>query len=675
MDTLTAVKFEESQIISIECNGEKQNYLIVLIHNCDIYVQDEDNVIQKMTLVSDYWMLNNETKLENNKVILLNTLEFIKKKKSPTPSTFYQWFVRAKKNLCYTEHILSYVHNTQIYSTKIAVKDIIKDLFISVGIKNWTIIDAYTLIYMNKENEYWFPSQKNFNVLCSSEGRLFNTNLNRLIKCEPSEYDIQHNLYFDSFIDGDRAKIHRIIIHALMPPDIILEKVNHINNDKYDNGMTNLEPSNSSHNALAAFHETGRDGIISVKQTDVSAPENMPIEYPSIKNAAISNGISTTALTSNLRRKGFYRVGNSLFEHCDLGQKTNDKTWLTKDEENDVNILYAPLLRYITESGDTHEFTKHEYFFSKYNGYAIKKKKDRYYYITSNVSSGYSEVILTDDKGVRVCIKLNRAVLIAHTNGNTGRSDFPFYNDLQVDHIDEDKLNNNLSNLRYTTNQENSRLSNGYKAIGIIELGKCQDKEHFMQALKCDTLNYDAVFSDADVAEIFLHCGKTHISNACSNNNLMFNYWWTYITDKVYQSSMKSIGAIRFIRGTTSSIEVMVYYPDENKYVKEEPFNSILDAEANLGLKKRSLQRMYDSCKRGERITTNNDGSFSMECYICFKIKTGMRCLYIKANRDVQIVKKVRFILRHNNLIAMSASQILNANKNFESQHPLKYGK
>lgn len=69
-------------------------------------------------------------------------------------------------------------------------------------------------------------------------------------------------------------------------------------------------------------------------------------------------------------------------------------------------------------------------------------------------TTGYYFVILRDRKGNKKTIKVHQLVAIAFLGH------IPNGHKLVVDHIDNDKLNNNLSNLQIITNRQNSTKEN-----------------------------------------------------------------------------------------------------------------------------------------------------------------------------------------------------------------------
>lgn len=59
-----------------------------------------------------------------------------------------------------------------------------------------------------------------------------------------------------------------------------------------------------------------------------------------------------------------------------------------------------------------------------------------------------------------------------------------------VDHVDGDKLNNSVDNLRWATNSENKRNTGSYRKVSSLPRGVYQSGKRFQAHIKCEGKQY-----------------------------------------------------------------------------------------------------------------------------------------------------------------------------------------
>lgn len=113
--------------------------------------------------------------------------------------------------------------------------------------------------------------------------------------------------------------IHRLLAEHFIPNPQNKAEVNHINGDKHDNRLENLEWATSAENRQHAFDnglKVASKGAKHYRATPImviSLKENKTISFPCIKDASFKTGIGETSIWSNLR--GRSKSWNYKFEY------------------------------------------------------------------------------------------------------------------------------------------------------------------------------------------------------------------------------------------------------------------------------------------------------------------------------------------------------------------------
>lgn len=93
---------------------------------------------------------------------------------------------------------------------------------------------------------------------------------------------------------------------------------------------------------------------------------------------------------------------------------------------------------------------------------------------------GYFRTKIFNDSGVPKSVAIHRAVLAAFNGG--------FRDDLQVNHKDFDKKNNNLNNLEWVTNKENFEHRVMFGGAGLYKSGHGLGESHRRTKLKDENI-------------------------------------------------------------------------------------------------------------------------------------------------------------------------------------------
>lgn len=90
--------------------------------------------------------------------------------------------------------------------------------------------------------EYWLPAKgKSLNYFVSNMGRLLTTRYKGGYKTKVMTPALDNCGYLRTVVDGKTIKIHRLIAETFIPNPLKKPQVNHINHNRSDNRVENLE--------------------------------------------------------------------------------------------------------------------------------------------------------------------------------------------------------------------------------------------------------------------------------------------------------------------------------------------------------------------------------------------------------------------------------------------------
>lgn len=126
--------------------------------------------------------------------------------------------------------------------------------------------------------------------------------------------------------------------------------------------------------------------------------------------------------------------------------------------------------------------------------------------------NGYKRVCIRDSEGKSKHVLVHRLVAEAFVPNPEGKTD--------VNHIDENKANNAVSNLEWLTRSENCRH------------GTAQRRRGARLQKKVRNVDTGEVFDSIGEAAKTIAAGKCHIGGACKGKHRTAGgYRWEYITD------------------------------------------------------------------------------------------------------------------------------------------------
>lgn len=156
---------------------------------------------------------------------------------------------------------------------------------------------------------------------------------------------------------------------------------------------------------------------------------------------------------------------------------------------------------------------------------------------------------------------------------------------LLVDHIDTNRQNNKLENLRWVTHREN--LNNNLTLKKISEIAKTQEHySHKVAQYDASTGQFLKLYESVTETLKCLNVGEGTLRDACCHNGYSDGYLWKYIDDEN--------DIPKFVEPYEDSRIISVnQYDMKGNLIKT--FNSIMDVERELGLNRSNITQC---CKR-----------------------------------------------------------------------------
>lgn len=160
----------------------------------------------------------------------------------------------------------------------------------------------------------------NTTYIVTSAGQIISTNYIRTGKAVELKHAISHDGYhfISLYVNNKKYKVavHRIIALCFLPNPQNLPQVNHINENKADNRVDNLEWITAKDNINHGTCIKRRAGTHSKAIMQLSKCGKIIAQYPSIVSAELATGISNKHISSCcLKRYGRKTAGGFIWQY------------------------------------------------------------------------------------------------------------------------------------------------------------------------------------------------------------------------------------------------------------------------------------------------------------------------------------------------------------------------
>lgn len=306
----------------------------------------------------------------------------------------------------------------------------------------------------------------NQNYLVYSDGRIQNKTTNTFIKPNLS------NGYLSCTIGGKPVRIHRLVALAFLPNPDNLPIVNHIDHNKHNNHVSNLEWVTSVQNTKESLKINGPNVKRCVIQLNIDG--SFVKEFQSIADASRETGSSCDMITK-----------------CASGAKYCQHVFASDGKR--YGWSYKQCIAREELPVDGKKITGFENYLVTDQGQVYSTFARRYIKLSKN-KDGYVRVNLMNKTGEKKWFSVHRLVAEYFIGP-------PLDGKTQVNHINFVRDNNFVDNLEWVTPKENN-IHSAHRKGKIV-------------GLKNISTGQDIFFRTCSEAARYLGVGAAHVANCC----------------------------------------------------------------------------------------------------------------------------------------------------------------
>lgn len=351
------------------------------------------------------------------------------------------------------------------------------------------------IIDINKEIEIFVPIKGYENKYeISNFGNVWSLSLNKhMIPIERGGYLTIGLIPYETYREKKQFLIHRLVAHHFIPNDDKTKTfVDHIDNNKTNNKYNNLRWVTPSENAINYIQNHKPKSINVVIQYDL----NMKLikEWNCIDDILLEN--------KNYKRDSIRK--------CLTKKHKSSYGFIWVYKNGDPNKEYIPELKEDEVFKNVGMIEGRDYSIYEISNYGTLRnaKTQQYLHLTINLFGYYFVTIVDNITKKNYSMKIHRIVAYVFKDKPKDKN--------YVNHINENKLDNRITNLEWVTNRENAIHSLG-KKINMINIKTNEIIKIF-----------DSISDAAKYIKCPNHCGISERLNS-ETRKIYYGYKWEYV--------------------------------------------------------------------------------------------------------------------------------------------------